>query len=74
MHITARSPTASELPLVLYNVPGRTGISMSAEATLRLANLPSVVAIKEACGSLDQVSEIVAGAPGNFSVLREMIL
>ena len=67
-HYTAIA-NSSELPLVLYNVPGRTGISMSAETTLRLASLPSVIAIKEACGSLDQVSEIVAGAPRNFTVL-----
>ena len=67
-HYTAIA-NSSDLPLVLYNVPGRTGISMSAETTLRLANLPGVVAIKEACGSLDQVSEIMAGSPRNFSVL-----
>lgn len=60
---------SSALPLVLYNVPGRTGISMTAETTLRLAQLPTVIAIKEACGSIDQVSEIVGGAPAGFTVL-----
>jgi 4-hydroxy-tetrahydrodipicolinate synthase len=42
---------------------------MTAETTLRLAQLPTVTAIKEACGSLDQVSEIIGGAPAGFTVL-----
>lgn len=58
---------ATSLPVMLYNVPGRTVISLSAETTLRLAQLPNVVATKE-CASLDQVTEIVAGAPEGFLV------
>lgn len=58
---------ATSLPVMLYNVPGRTGISLSAATTLRLANIPNIVATKE-CASLDQVTQIVAGAPENFIV------
>jgi 4-hydroxy-tetrahydrodipicolinate synthase len=50
---------AVELPLVLYNVPGRTGLRMSPETVARLATIDRVVAIKEACGSVDQVSEVL---------------
>ena len=67
-HYTAIADS-SDLPLLLYNVPGRTGINMTAETTLHLADLRTVAGIKEACGSLDQVSEIVAAAPEDFAVL-----
>lgn len=67
-HFTAVAE-GTDLPIVLYNVPGRTGVNMLPEATLRLASHPRIVAIKEASGSLDQASEIVAGAPAGFAVL-----
>lgn len=67
-HYTAIAE-ATDLPLILYNVPGRTGVNMTAETVLRLAEFPTVVSIKEASGSLDQVSEIIGGAPGGFAVL-----
>ncbi len=67
-HFTAVAD-AADIPLVLYNVPGRTGVNMSAETTLRLAGHPNIVAVKEASGNLDQISEIAAGAPEGFSVL-----
>jgi 4-hydroxy-tetrahydrodipicolinate synthase len=60
---------ATDLPIMLYNVPGRTGINMTADTTLRLAGIPTVAGIKEASGSLDQVSEIITGAPATFVVL-----
>ena len=62
---------ASELPLMLYNVPGRTGSNMSAETTLRLANdYPGqVVAIKEASGDLEQITRLVSGRPEDFLVI-----
>lgn len=47
-----------DLPIILYNVPGRTGVSMAPQTVARLAKLPQVVAIKEASGSLDQVDQI----------------
>jgi 4-hydroxy-tetrahydrodipicolinate synthase len=59
----------ADLPIVLYNVPGRTGVNLTPEATLRLAETPGVVGVKEASGNLDQVSQIVAGAPAGFGVL-----
>lgn len=62
--------TATPLPVVLYNVPGRTGVNLQASTTLRIASAcPNVVAIKEASGKLDQIEEIVAGAPEGFEVL-----
>ena len=51
---------AVDLPIVLYNIPGRTGSNMLPETIARLAELPSIVAIKEATGSLDQASQIAA--------------
>ncbi len=48
-----------DLPIVLYNIPGRTGRNMTPETVIRLAELPNIVAIKEASGSLDQASEIL---------------
>ena len=60
----------SKLPIVLYNVPGRTGVNMTAETTIRIANsFSNVVAIKEASGSLEQVVEIIKYKPDNFEVL-----
>lgn len=52
----------ADFPLVLYNVPGRTGVNMLPATAIRLARDPRVVAIKEASGSLDQVSEITSGS------------
>jgi 4-hydroxy-tetrahydrodipicolinate synthase len=60
---------ATDLPLVLYNVPGRTSVNMLPETVARLAKIPTVVAIKEASGSMDQVSQIVQSCPESFSVL-----
>lgn len=60
---------AVELPIVLYNIPGRCVINMTAETTLRLAReFDNIVAVKEASGKLDQVKEIVEGAPEGFCV------
>jgi 4-hydroxy-tetrahydrodipicolinate synthase len=53
--------SASELPLLLYNIPGRTGVNMDAATVLTLSRIPSIVGIKEASGCLNQVSEIIAG-------------
>ena len=61
---------ASPLPVVLYNVPGRTGINMKSETTVRLANdCENIVAIKEASGSLEQVDEIIKNKPDRFDVI-----
>ncbi len=61
---------ASPLPVILYNVPGRTGINLKAETTCRLAHdCENIVAIKEASGSLEQVDDIIKNRPDGFDVL-----
>lgn len=61
---------ATKLPVVLYNVPGRTGINLKPETTCRLANdCENIVAIKEAAGSLEQVDEIIKNKPRDFEIL-----
>lgn len=61
---------ASPLPIVLYNVPGRTGINLKASTTLRLASdCENIIGIKEAAGSLEQVDEIIKGKPDRFDVI-----
>ena len=56
-------------PIVLYNVPGRTGANMTAETTLRLAQIENVIAIKEASSNRGQILEIIQGRPEGFLVL-----
>ena len=61
---------ATSLPVVLYNVPGRTGVNMKAETTVRLArDCQNIVAIKEASGNLEQVDEIIKNKPKDFDVI-----
>ena len=61
---------ATDLPIVLYNVPGRTGVNMTAETTLRLArDFKNVVAIKEASGNIGQIDEIIKSKPVGFDVI-----
>ncbi len=60
---------ASPVPVILYNVPGRTGSNMLAQTTLNLAQLTNIVAVKEASGNMDQIMEIISQAPEGFSVL-----
>jgi 4-hydroxy-tetrahydrodipicolinate synthase len=61
---------ASPLPIILYNVPGRTGSNITAETTLRLAHdFENIVAIKEASGNLEQVMEIINERPAGFKVI-----
>ena len=61
---------ASPLPIVLYNVPGRTGVNMTAETTLRLAaDFPNIVAIKEASGNMQQVDDIIHHKSTDFQVI-----
>jgi 4-hydroxy-tetrahydrodipicolinate synthase len=58
------------VPIILYNVPGRTGVNMDADTTLRLANASDkFIGVKEASGDLVQVKKIIYNAPGNFLVL-----
>lgn len=61
---------ASLLPIILYNVPGRTGVNMTAETTLRLAReVDNIIATKEASGSFDQFNEIAANKPEGFDLI-----
>ncbi len=61
---------ASKLPVILYNVPGRTAVNMTAETTLRLANeFSNIVAIKEASGDMAQMDDIIKRKPDNFDVI-----
>lgn len=59
---------AVDIPQILYNVPGRTGVDMSAETVLRLAGLKNIVGVKEATGDLDRAKQIIDGVPADFAV------
>jgi 4-hydroxy-tetrahydrodipicolinate synthase len=61
---------ATALPIVLYNIPGRTGVNMTAETTLRLARgFSNIVAVKEASGNIFQMDEIIKNKPKDFMVI-----
>ncbi len=53
---------ASSLPIVIYNIPGRTAKNIEADTICRIGELPTVVAVKESTGSMDQASQIIAGS------------
>ncbi len=60
----------SPVPLILYNVPGRTGVNMTAETTLHLAKeFPAICAVKEASGSFSQIDDIIKNKPADFMVI-----
>ncbi|WP_446009787.1 4-hydroxy-tetrahydrodipicolinate synthase [Candidatus Electrothrix sp.] len=58
-----------DIPMVLYNVPGRTVTNMAPATVARLAKLPNVIGIKEACGCLNQISEVIRLCPDDFIIL-----
>lgn len=61
---------ATKLPIVLYNVPGRTGVNMTAETTLRIAReCKNVIAVKEASGNITQMDDIIKNKPSHFNVI-----
>ncbi len=60
---------ACDLPIIVYNVPGRTGSNMEAQTTLRLAELPGIGGIKEASGDMSQVMRIMADRPKDFAMI-----
>ena len=60
---------AVDIPMFLYNVPGRTSINMLPSTTARLAEIDNIIGIKEACGSLEQVSDVIRLCPNDFIVL-----
>ncbi|KYQ85931.1 MULTISPECIES: 4-hydroxy-tetrahydrodipicolinate synthase [unclassified Thermoactinomyces] len=59
---------STSLPVMLYNVPGRTSVNMTAETMTRLAQLDNVVAIKEASGDLNQIGRLISAVPGDVAV------
>jgi 4-hydroxy-tetrahydrodipicolinate synthase len=60
---------ADDIPVIVYNVPGRTGGNIEAKTMLRLAEIPNIVAVKEASGNLGQIMDIIRDAPSEFRVL-----
>ena len=60
---------AEDIPIIVYNVPGRTGGNIEAKTMLRLAEIPNIVAVKEASGNLAQIMDIIRDAPSHFRVL-----
>ena len=64
-----RVADATDLPIVVYNVPGRTGSNIEAKTTLALAEIPNIVAVKEASGNPAQIADVIKDAPDDFSVL-----
>ncbi len=67
-HFTAIAE-AAELPVIVYNVPGRTASNIEPRTTLALAQIPGIIGIKEASGNLSQITEIIRERPPHFSVL-----
>lgn len=62
--------TSTDMPIILYNVPGRTGVNMKAETTLRIAHdFSNVIAIKEASGDITQMDDIIKNKPNTFQVI-----
>ncbi|WP_026098114.1 4-hydroxy-tetrahydrodipicolinate synthase [Kamptonema formosum] len=67
-HFKAIAEACPDLPIILYNIPGRTGQDMKAETVARLAEIPNIVAVKEASGNLDRASEIRSLTPASFAI------
>jgi len=67
-HFRAIAQSAPELSIMLYNIPGRTGQNMLPETVARLAEIPNIVAVKEASGNLDQASQIRCLTPPEFAI------
>ena len=68
LHFQAIAESSPELPMMLYNIPGRTGCALTPETVSRLAKIDNIVAIKEATGSLDQASQVRALTPPDFAI------
>ncbi|MGI0486128.1 4-hydroxy-tetrahydrodipicolinate synthase [Pantanalinema rosaneae CENA516] len=67
-HFKTIAEAVPDLPLMLYNIPGRTGQNLQPETVIRLAEIPNIVAIKEATGSLDQASQIRCATSSEFAI------
>lgn len=60
---------STSLPIILYNVPGRTGCNLDVRTVQRLAAIPNIAGVKEASGNMAQICEVCAAVPGDFVVL-----
>lgn len=67
-HFQAIAQSCPDLPIMLYNIPGRTGVNLESETVARLAEIPNIVAVKEASGSVDRASEIRRLTPPEFCI------
>jgi 4-hydroxy-tetrahydrodipicolinate synthase len=67
-HFKAIAESIPDLPMMVYNIPGRTGQNLFPETVIRLSEIANVVAIKEASGNLDQVSQIRRSTPDDFAI------
>ncbi|MBE9226081.1 4-hydroxy-tetrahydrodipicolinate synthase [Phormidium sp. LEGE 05292] len=67
-HFQAIAQSSPDLPIMLYNIPGRTGQNLASETVARLAEIPNIVAIKEASGNMDQASQIRQLTPPEFEI------
>jgi 4-hydroxy-tetrahydrodipicolinate synthase len=67
LHFKAIADNTS-LPIMLYNIPKRTGVTLSAETTIRLAQVPNIVATKEASGDIELITNVLRGVPADFKV------
>ncbi len=68
-HFTKVAESAKELPICIYNVPGRTGRNVEAATTIKLSKIKNIVAIKEASGNVGQIMDIINGTDEDFTVL-----
>lgn len=59
---------AAGIPCIIYNIPGRTGINLTADTQLRIAQVPNIIGVKEASGDLDQIARIIEEAPSTYRV------
>lgn len=60
--------TAAQIPCIIYNIPGRTGINVTAETQVRIAQVPNITGVKESSGDLDQIAQVVEEAPASYRV------
>lgn len=67
-HFEAIATAVPDLPMMLYNIPGRTGQNMAVETIIKLSEISNILAVKEASGSLDQASQIRRATPESFSI------
>ena len=68
-HYRAIAEAVPDLPLIVYNIQGRTAVNVETETLARLAQIPNIVGVKEASGSLDQMTAVILACGPDFTVL-----